>query len=141
MSKEEITQLNLSKKKLTILSNLDKYRYLLILDCSLDNLTTLSKLHYTLIKLICPFNLLTKLPPLRQTLKLSKLPESPNTLIYLDRPINKLTKLPPLRQTLRLIKLPNTLIYLDCNKLTKLTKLPPLPDTLQFLSCDKILDY
>ena len=108
-----------------------------VLDCSMNNLTSLPKLPPNLRILNCAENHLTSLPTLPLTLQkldcddndLTSLPELPSTLQELVCSLNPLTSLLKL-------KLPPNLQILNCSQSEFLTSLPKLPSTLQELICD-----
>jgi Leucine-rich repeat (LRR) protein len=97
--------------------DLREYKNLTILDCSCNNLTSLSNLPNGLTHLKCSRNNLTSLSNL------------PNSLTYLDCSNNNLTSLS---------NLPNSLTYLDCsnNNLTSIDFLNQLPNLEKLVICD-----
>jgi len=129
----DTTEIDVSGKGLTYLPDLSRFKQLIHLFCSDNQLTELPHLNDNLKVLNCSYNLLTWLPHLNDKLErlychhnqLTELPPLNNNLTQLYCFQNKLTELPPLN---------NKLIVLYCNH-NQLTWLPPLNNNLQFLDC------
>jgi Leucine-rich repeat (LRR) protein len=129
----DTTEINVSRKGLTYLPDLSRFKQLTHLYCSDNQLTWLPHLNNNLTHLNCSSNQLTGLPPLNNTLTrlycssnpLTELPPLNNTLTHLSCCHNQLTELPPLN---------NTLTYLFCSY-NQLTWLPPLNNKLLLLVC------
>jgi Leucine-rich repeat (LRR) protein len=128
----DITKIDVSSRGLTYLPDLSRFKELIHLNCSYNEITELPHLNNKLQYLYCSENQLTGLPPLN------------DNLIYLDCSENQLTGLPPLNDNLtqlycyynELTSLPplnNNLIQLYCFR-NQLTWLPPL-NKLQLLNC------
>jgi uncharacterized repeat protein (TIGR01451 family) len=145
--------LNVSFSGITDLSGIEYFVNLQILNCNLNQLTSLPVLPSSLEKLSCGNNLLTSLPALPNSLidldcignSLSNLPVLPNSLNNLICENNQLTSLPVLPSSLEklfcgvnqltsLPALPNSLTILDFN-LNQITSLPALPNSLTGLYC------
>ena len=109
----DITEIDVSRRGLTYLPDLSRFKQLTQLDCSHNKLTWLPPLNNNLEYLTCSNNKLTVLPHLNNNLQ----------KLYCSR--NQLTELPSLNDNLR---------YLDCNY-NPLTWLPPLNNKLQNLYC------
>ena len=83
-----ITKINVSKKRLTYLPDLSRFKQLTQLFCFYNQLTSLPPLNNTLTHLYCDHNQLIELPPLNNNL----------TVLYCHH--NQLTWLPPLNNKL-----------------------------------------
>jgi len=87
-----VTEINLDRRKLKCLPNLDKFKNLKILKCEGNNLTELSNLPKTLKKLYCSRNNIKRLGYLPKNLRLldcsnneiETIDNSPKKLRYLD---------------------------------------------------------
>ena len=90
----DITEIDVSRRGLTYLPDLSRFKQLTKLDCSENQLSELPHLNDNLIYLYCSSNQLTELPPLN------------DNLIYLICYYNQLTELPHLN---------NKLQFLDCS--------------------------
>jgi len=110
---KDIEWIDVSRRNLTFLHCLSRFKNLRRLNCSDNRLTSLPPLPENLKELFCYHNKLCSLPPL---------PENLSRLSCYD---NKLTSLPPL---------PEKLEELVCYH-NKLTSLPPLPEKLEYLCC------
>ena len=129
----DTTQINVSRRGLTYLPDLSRFKQLRHLNCSYNQLTVLPPLNENLTQLDCSHNKLTWLPPLNNNLEyltcsdnhLTWLPHLNDNLQKLYCSRNQLTELPSLNDNLR---------YLDCNY-NPLTWLPPLNNKLQMLYC------
>jgi Leucine-rich repeat (LRR) protein len=127
------TKINVSKKRLTYLPDLSRFKQLTHLICSSNKLTYLPPLNNTLTHLYCDYNQLTELPPLNNNLtvlychhnQLTWLPPLNYKLERLYCSYNELTELPPLN---------NNLTQLYCH-FNNLTSLPPLNNILKILNC------
>ena len=149
----DITKIDVSSRGLTYLPDLSRFKELIHLNCSYNEITELPPLNNNLIYLYCSENQLTGLPPLNNNLthlycyrnQLTELPHLNNNLIILYCSHNQLTWLPPLNNNL-------TDLYCSYNQLTwlpplnhilkglncsynQLTWLPPLNNELQILLC------
>ena len=128
---DNLQQLNCSDNQLTSLSVV--HQSLTYLDCTLNSISSLPTLSNNLITLHCSDNVLTSLPILPNSLTnlecgsnlLTSLPALSNSLSYLDCYGNLLDSLP---------SLPNSLLHLTCFS-NHLTILPVLPNNLQYLAC------
>ena len=129
----DITEIDVSRRGLTYLPDLSRFKQLTHLYCSNNQLTSLPPLNENLTQLDCSHNKLTWLPPLNNNLEyltcsdnhLTWLPHLNDNLQKLYCSRNQLTELPSLNDNLR---------YLDCNY-NPLTWLPPLNNKLQILYC------
>ena len=129
----DITEINVSRRGLTYLPDLSRFKELTELDCSYNHLRELPPLNNTLENLVCHHNKLNWLPHLNDNLtslecdynQLTWLPPLNNNLTLLDCSYNQLTELPPLNDNLE---------FLDCCH-NQLTGLPPLNNTLTHLYC------
>lgn len=149
-------QIDCSNKNISDLTGIQYFDNLLFLNCSSNQLTSLSLLPNFLDTLRCSFNYnLNSLPNLPLSLLelscyqcgLSSLPNLPTTLIYLNCEENTISSLPsPLPDSLKtlvcdhnnLLSLPvlsNSIVVLYC-RYNPLSTLPNLPSTLISLSCD-----
>jgi hypothetical protein len=108
---DDTKHIDLSKRGLTYLPDLSRFKELVILDCSFNKLTSLPHLNEKLDCLICSFNQLTSLPPLNEKLEI------------LDCNNNQLTSLPLLNEKLKMLYCYNN----------QLTSLPHLNEKLQYL--------
>jgi uncharacterized repeat protein (TIGR01451 family) len=126
-----LIELNCSYNQLTTLSFLSFSMKRLV--CSHNQLTDILNLSPSLIVLECGYNQLTSIPALPSSLtglgcgfnQISSLPALPNSLTGLNCSVNQLTSLP---------SLPSTLIDLDCSY-NMLLNLPSLPSSLTDLIC------
>jgi large subunit ribosomal protein L30 len=134
-----IIELDLSKKSLTKLPNLDKFKSLKELHCYINQLTSLPEKLPNSLEILCCF-----------TDHLTSIPDTlPSTLLILHCGYNELTCLPnTLPKSLKLLycsynkltslseNLPNSLKALYCSD-NELTSLPDrLPSSLRWLYCD-----
>ena len=108
-----ITKIYVSRRGLTYLPDLSRFKQLKYLNCSYNYLRELPPLNNTLENLVCHHN------------KLNWLPQLNDNLTSLECDYNQLTWLPPLN---------NKLIYLVCHH-NKLTELPHLNDNLNTIIC------
>jgi uncharacterized repeat protein (TIGR01451 family) len=148
-----LPEINVCNKSIADLSGIQYFDFLMILNCTYNQLTTLPPLPGNLQNINCSFNQLTSLPVLPSILnsidcqsnQLTTLPALPSTLQYFGCTNNQITVLPTLpnnmvalicnyNQLTTLPTLPDSLIYLDCN-VNFLTVLPTLPSTLEALQC------
>ena len=131
----DTTEIDVSRRGLTYLPDLSRFKQLTHLNCSYNYLRELPPLNNKLTHLYCSDNHLTWLPHLNNNLthlncssnQLTWLPPLNNTLIQLDCSGNKLTELPPLNNNL-------TQLYCSFNCLTSL---PPLNNNLTHLYCSR----
>ena len=150
----DTTEIDVSKKGLTYLPNLSRFKNLKKLNCPSNQLTSLPPLNEKLLALNCNNNELSSLPPLNKNLEvlfcynneLSSLPPLNENLRILFCNNNELTSLPHLNDKLKhlicdnnlltsLPKLNENLLYLFCYK-NQLTSLPKLNEKLEYLRCD-----
>jgi len=104
--------INVSRKNLTYLPDLTRFKKLKELLCSNNKLKSLPPLPNSLVVLSCRNNPLTELPQFNDNLKvlvcsknnLTWLPHLNNNLEYLDCSENQLTELPPLNNKLEVLK-------------------------------------
>ena len=149
----DTTEINVSRKGLTYLPDLSRFKQLTHLNCSYNYLRELPPLNNKLTHLYCSDNHLTWLPHLNNNLthlncssnQLTGLPPLNDNLTHLNCSDNQLTGLPPLNDNLefldcydnQLTELPhlnNKLRILDCQD-NQLTELPPLNNNLKYLNC------
>lgn len=134
---KDLKTLFVGVKQIKSLQGIEGFTNLQKLNCSTNQLTSLSSLPQSLLELNCGSNLLTSLPSL------------PLMLLTLDCPFNKLISLPVLPNGLQVLQcyqneieivpvLPQTLTKLICSN-NKITVLPVLPQSLLQLSCDNNL--
>ena len=109
----DTTAIDLTNRGLKYLPDLTRFKELTLLDCSRNMLKKLPPLNNTLKVLVCSLNQLTELPPLN------------NDLTFLDCSYNQLTKLPSLN---------NKLEQIYCYR-NQLTELPVLNNKLVILFC------
>ena len=64
----DITEIDISRRGLTYLPDLSRFKQLTHLECDYNQLTWLPPLNNKLIYLVCHHNKLTELPPLNNTL-------------------------------------------------------------------------
>ena len=130
----DVTDIDISYRRLTKLPDLSRFENLNKLNCSNNQLTSLAPLNVNLKELNCSYNKLTSLPPLNCNLlllkcfhnQLTSLPPLNVNLEFLNCFNNQLTSLPPLNYSLK---------YLFCSN-NQLTSLPPLNFNLVLLYCD-----
>jgi hypothetical protein len=126
--------LYVSNRNIVSLTGLEAFQNLTYLNCSFNQLNSLTALPSSLTELICANNQLTSLPALPSSLtslncnfnQLTSLPSLPSSLIGLYCFTNQLTSLPAL---------PSSLIHLSCG-FNQLTSLQVLPSTLKLLNCE-----
>ncbi len=122
-----------SNMSISDFTGIEYFSNLQILDCSYNNLSTLSTLPNSLKYMYCNNNHLSTIPVLPNSLtdfqcynnQLSSLPNMPDSLTYLNCENNQLASLPAM---------PNSLEYLFCNN-NQLLSLPPLSNSLINLTC------
>jgi Leucine-rich repeat (LRR) protein len=150
---EEILTLDIIDKGIKSLPDLTRFKNLEILNCSNNQLTSLSNLPQNLKILYCYHNQLTSLSNLPQNLKnldcsnnqLTFLYNLPQNLEILNYSNNQLTLLPTLPQNLKILNctnnqltslsnLPQNLEILYCHN-NKLSSLSNLPQNLEILYC------
>jgi hypothetical protein len=128
-----ITELNISAKKINGILDLSKFTKLNRLKCSYNRITLIFGLSKKLIELNCSDNMIIKLNNLPENLiklncsnnKISNLDNLPLGLLELDCAIN---------QIMSLDLLPNSLTKLDC-KYNQINQLDNLPNRLIELNC------
>jgi len=149
-----MTNLDVSGLNIYDLEGVQYFDSLEFLDCSYNNLSTLSLLPHKIVDFRCNNNSLISLPSLPQSIlslrcygnKISSLPTLPSSLNFLDCNSNLLVNLPSLPSTLNslycqsnplnsLPSLPGSLILLNCSK-DSLSSIPSLPTALQNLYCN-----
>jgi Leucine-rich repeat (LRR) protein len=130
---DDTTNINIFGKYVKYLPDLSRFKNLIYLNCSNNQLTSLPVLNENLKELSCSDNKLTSLPALNENLKLlncsvnelTSLPVLNKKLKYLTCYNNELTSLPVLNEKLE---------FLNCS-VNKLTSLPVLNETLESLYC------
>ena len=131
---QNIFDLYVNNLNISDLTGIEYLVNLTTLNCSYNQLTSLSTLPNSLINLSCNNNQLNSLPTLPSSLQflecsnnqLSSLPVLPVSIVNLSCGANQLTILP---------SLPGNLSEFKCMQ-NQLTSLPPLPSTLVNLRCD-----
>lgn len=131
---DDITVLDISKRRLRELPDLSRFENLRVLDCSNNNIQRIRNLPDTLEQLICSNNIITTIHRLPDNLQificdnndLIRLPPFPDYLNIIQCSNNDLTTLPAL---------PNGLTVLDCSR-NRIAHLPALPDSLNVLKCN-----
>ena len=129
---DDTSVIDVSNKGLKNLPDLSRFKNLIKLDCSVNQLISLPPLNEKLEILCCYNNRLTSIPPLNKNLKkldcssnlyLTSLPPLNENLEHLSCRHNRLTSLPQLNENLE---------HLDCVD-NKLTSLPQLNKFLRYI--------